>query len=226
MNNPALYRLLAWLSPSYPVGSFSYSHGLEWLVEEGSIHSLDTLTLWLSDILHHGSGTHDAILLSHSWRAAHANDIPQLLHIHALANSFAASRERKLESQSQGDAFADITCRTWEGPSLEKLRILSDDPISYPVAIGIAAADHTIDLTLTLECFLHSAASNLISAGLRLIPLGHSDGQRCLRALEPVLADCAKHALHADLQDLGGSAFMADIAAMKHETQYTRLFRS
>ena len=77
-----------------------------------------------------------------------------------------------------------------------------------------------------LNAYLHAVTANLISAGVRLIPLGQTEGQRVLAALEPVAAATAQRALATSLDDVGGAAFRADIASMQHETQYTRLFRT
>jgi urease accessory protein len=99
-------------------------------------------------------------------------------------------------------------------------------PCAYPVAVGAAAAGHRVALRPALLAFLHALAANLISAGVRLIPLGQTDGQRVLAALEPVIAATAARALSIPLDNIGGAAFRADLASLRHETQYTRLFRS
>ena len=98
--------------------------------------------------------------------------------------------------------------------------------MAYPVAVAITAAGHGVPLAPALHGFLHAGAANLISAGVRLIPLGQTDGQRVLAALEPVLAATAEQAMATTLDDIGSAAFRADLASMRHETQYTRLFRS
>lgn len=216
----ALYRLMAWLSPSYPVGAFSYSHGIEQLVEDGSIASRDALVEWLEDILLVGSGRNDAILFAAAHRAASAGDAAALHDSAEQALAIAASAERHLETSAQGRAFAEITRTVWNSP------IPRDRAVAYPVAVGMACAGHGIALRPALEAYLHAFAANLVSAGVRLIPLGHTDGQRALMRLERSVAEAAEAALSATLDDLGACTFMADIAAMKHETQHTRLFRS
>ncbi len=218
-----LYRLLAWLSPSYPVGAFTYSHGIEWMVEQGAVTTRDSLVTWLTDLLEHGSGRNDAIL----FRCAHAaaNDLPALREINNLALALASSTERRLETSAQGRAFADITCAAWESPTLMRL-CGPHDLIAYPVAVATAAADHRIALVPALEAYMHAFAANLVSAAVRLIPLGHTDGQRTLHAIEPVIEQVCRAARRATLDDLGSATFLSDIAAMRHETQYTRLFRS
>jgi urease accessory protein len=207
----ALGKLAAWLSPSYPVGAFSYSHGLEWAVEAGDVTGRETLTQWIADCLAHGAGRTDAILLAH----AHAE--PEDSEIADLAAALQPSRERLLEAEAQGAAFARTTSDVW-GPALA--------PAPYPVAVGRAAAAHGLPLPETAFLYLHAFAANLVSAGVRLIPLGQTDGQRALAALMPVARAVAAEAITAPLDAIGGCALRADIAAMKHETQYTRLFRS
>ena len=95
-----------------------------------------------------------------------------------------------------------------------------------PVAVGLISSVHAIPLAPTMHAFLHALASNWISAGARLIPLGQTDSQRVLAQLEPVVAATAGRALTASLDDLGSATFRADLASLRHETQYTRLFRS
>ena len=114
----------------------------------------------------------------------------------------------------------------WPCAALDRFIASWDGAIAYPVAVAVTAAGHAVPLSPALHAFLHAAAANLISAGVRLIPLGQTDGQRVLAALEPAIAATAARAMATALDDIGGAAFRADLAAMRHETQYTRLFRS
>ena len=225
MTDPALYRLMAWLSPAYPVGAFSYSHGLEWLVESGAVKNVDDLAGWVTDILIFGAGRNDAILFAHAHRAAITQDNAELREIAALAGALAASAERQLETTAQGGAFSTVTRKAWSSPTLDGLQH-EDRLLAYPVAVAVAAADHGIALTPALLAYLQAFAANLVSAGVRLIPLGHTDGQIALTRLEDAVSQTAVAGTTCSLDDLGGAAVMADLAAMKHETQYTRLFRS
>lgn len=224
MDSAALYRLMVWLSPSYPVGAFSYSHGIEWLVETGAIHDHVSLAAWIADLMVLGSGRNDAILFAESWRMAQKPD--ELARIAELASAFAASAERALESEMQGDAFCEVTRRTWASSALDGLIARYPHPICYPVAVGVAAADHGIPLAPALRAYCHAFAANLVSAGVRLVPLGHTDGQRVLQALESAVDEVAVIGETKDLSDLSSITIAADLAAMRHETQYTRLFRS
>jgi urease accessory protein len=136
------------------------------------------------------------------------------------------SRERQLETSAQGRAFAEIARAAWNCDGLDQMIACCADGIVYPVAVGIVSAGHAIPLAPAMHGFLHALAANWISAGARLIPLGQTDSQRVLALLEPVVAATAKRALKAALDDLGTATFRADLAGMRHETQYTRLFRS
>jgi urease accessory protein len=222
----ALYRLMAWLSPAYPVGAFSYSSGIEWAVESGDIADGESLKRWLAVVIGEGGVFCDAVFLSHAHRAAAADDSKALRTVAELAAAFAPSKERHLETTAQGRAFIEATRAAWPCDALEKLGAVWDGAVAYPVAVGVAAAGHGIALEATLHAYLHAVTANLISAGVRLIPLGQTEGQRTLAALEGVAAACASRALETKLDDVGGAALRADIASMKHETQYTRLFRT
>jgi urease accessory protein len=219
----ALYRLMVWLSPSYPVGAFSYSSGIEWAVEAGDICDVATLRDWLAAMLADGMGFCDAVLLAHAWRAAHANT--DLYSIAELAAAFAPTRERHLETTAQGGAFLEATRASWPCAAIERLAQCGC-AIAYPVAVGVAAAGHDIAIEQALPAYLQAVLSNWTSAGMRLVPLGQTDGQRILAALEGVVASTAERALGASLDDMGSSVFRADLASARHETQYTRLFRS
>lgn len=222
----ALYRLLAWMSPAYPVGAFSYSHGLEWAVEAGDIGNLASLVDWLSVVLRQGSGLADATFCAHAHRATAAGDGQALAEVAELALAFQPSRERRLETTAQGNAFMMATEAAWPAASLTLVRRSWPGAVAYPVAVGAATAAHAIEEIVALHAFLHAVAANLVSAAVRLVPLGQTDGQRALAALEPVVAETVAVARLTALDDIGGHALRSDLASMRHETQYTRLFRS
>jgi urease accessory protein len=222
----ALYRLMTWLSPSFPVGSFSYSSGIEWAVEAGDIADANSLRDWLAAMLMDGSGFCDGVFLAHAHRAAEAGGDDALREAAELAAAYASSRERQLETATQGRAFIEIARAAWDCDGLTRAITACDGPIVYPIAVGIVGAAHAIPLAPLLHAFLHAIVSNWISAGSRLIPLGQTDSQRVLAALEPFVAATAKRAALATLDDLGGATFRADLASLRHESQYTRLFRS
>lgn len=209
-----LHKLNAWFSPSYPVGAFAYSHGLEAVVAAGDVTCADDLYDWLSDCLWHGAGRNDAIFLAQAYRAG---DRAALTELADLAVALAASAERHLETTAQGAAFAKVTAAVWGG-----------DPagLPYPVAVGAAARAEGIPLDLTLSLYLHAFAANIIAAGVRFIPLGQTEGQQVLARLFPAFDAIAAEAAEATLDDLGSATFRADLAAMQHETLKTRIFRT
>ena len=209
-------RLLTWLSPAFPTGAFAYSHGLEWAVDAGVIRDGETLTEWMAAVIAHGSGRNDTILVRHAYRAAH--DPASLRALSDLALATASSRERRDEALAQGKAFA-LAAAAWPAAGLP-------DEAPYPVAVGAMAGLHAVGEDATAGAYAQTFAANLISAAVRLVPLGQTTGLRALAALEPVILATAAETATATLDDLGGCAFMSDIAAMRHETQYTRLFRS
>jgi urease accessory protein len=225
-SNAALYRLMAWLSPAYPVGAFSYSSGIEWAVEQGDIKDAETLRRWLALVIGQGGGFCDAVFFVHAHRAAGTEDDNALREVAELAAAFSPTKERHLETTAQGRAFIEATRAAWNCAALDRLAAAWDGPVAYPVAVAVASAGHGIALTPALAAYLHAVAGNLISAGVRLVPLGQTDGQRVLVALEEVVAATAKRALATPLDEVGSAALRADIASARHETQYTRLFRS
>ncbi|MGJ4993540.1 urease accessory protein UreF [Bradyrhizobium sp. HKCCYLS3077] len=225
LDSAALYRLLTWLSPAFPIGGFSYSSGIEWAVEAGDIADAASFRDWLSTMLTHGGGFCDAVFLAHTHRAVEQGNMEALGEIADLAAAFVPSRERQLETASQGRAFIEIARSAWSSPDLDDA-VARCKTVVYPVAVGLVGALHDVPLTPLLHGFLHAVTSNWISAGSRLVPLGQTDSQRVLAALEPVVAATADRALVASLDDLGSATFRADLASLRHETQYTRLFRS
>jgi len=216
---------MAWLSPAFPVGAFSYSSGIEWVVETGDVADAATLKDWLSVMLTNGGGFCDAVLFVHTHRAVLTDDDKALHDIAELAAAFAPSKERHLETTAQGNAFIEAA-RAWPCAALDNLKTIWSGPVAYPVAVAVTAAGHGIALEQALPAYLHALTANWVSAGVRLIPLGQTQGLHVLAALGPVIIATAQRAAQATLDDLGSSAFRADLASALHETQYTRLFRS
>jgi urease accessory protein len=221
-----LYRLMAWLSPAYPVGAFSYSSGLEWAVEAGDVRDAETLRHWLTVVIETGGAFCDAVFLVHALRAVTIADDAALYEVSELAAAIAPSRERHLETTAQGRAFLDATRAAWPCAALDRLIALWNGPIAYPVAVGAAAAGHEIPVEASVAAYLQAYVANLVSAGVRLVPLGQTDGQRVLAGLEEVITRTAERALATPRDAVGSAAFRADLASMRHEAQYTRLFRS
>ena len=216
--------LAIWFSPMFPVGAFAYSHGLEWAHEAGDIADADDLRDWLTTLVERGALHNDAILLAESYRAAMQRDKDRLCEVNELALALATSRERRLETATQGNAFLLAIRKSWPCTGLDLLDASED--VAYPVAVASAAAGHKLPLAETLDMYCLGFVSNLVSAALRLGMIGQSDGQRVIAALIPALQKAAEDCASQNLDDLGGSAFRSDLASLRHETQYTRLFRS
>jgi urease accessory protein len=228
------FQLLAWCSPAYPTGAFSYSHGMEWAVERGTVTTLRGLLDFVTAVLERGGGWVDAVLFAHAWRAAHQPPAiwrrgarAQLCDIAELAAAFRGTAETALESRQQGAAFLDVTLKAWPHPRLSEFASdMHGQPIALCVAVAVACAAHGIELSAAIHAFVQVIAANLVSAGTRLIPLGQTDAQIATARLAPVVAAVAGRALTVDVDDLGTSAPMLELCSMRHETQYTRLFRS
>jgi urease accessory protein len=208
-----MLTLAQWLSPSYPVGAFAYSHGLEAAVAEGRVRDAAGLAAWLRDVLDHGTGRSDAVLLG----AAHRAPGDDLTGVDAVAAAFAAGRERLQESRAQGRAFVDTTNAVWD---------LALPPLVLPVAVGAAAGRRGVDAAPTGAMYLQAMAGNLVQAAQRLAPVGQTAGQRVLAGLAPLCRAVAAEAVRTPLDALSGTAFLSDIAAMRHETMQPRIFRT
>ncbi len=204
------------MSPAFPTGGFAYSHGLEWSVEMGDVVDAATLTGWVEDLLGHGALWSDTVVLRAVYRGGDAAALA------ALANALGATAERRLESTAQGAAFARAAA-AWPCPVLADW---GDAALPYPVAVGVLARHGGVAEDDAALAYVHAGVANLISAAIRLIPLGQSAGLRVQAALEPVILATVAHSASATLDDLGGACWAADIAAMRHETQSTRLFRT
>jgi urease accessory protein len=268
----ALYRLLAWTSPGYPTGAFSYSHGLEWAVETGAVTNLATLLDYVEAVLARGGGWVDPVLFVHAWRAtaspnatARSHSSPHAAHQSAsapcatqadphylpraearsdparsgehtdlsalveLAAAFRGSSETALESRQQGAAFLDVTRKAWPHPALDNLAehaTRTNTPVAHCIAVAVTCAAHDIALEPALHAYLHAVAANLVSAGARLIPLGQTQAQIAIARLSPTIVTLVERAQSTSLDDLGTAAPAVELCSLKHETQYTRLFRS
>jgi len=225
----SLLRQQSWLSPAFPIGSYSYSHAIEWAVEAGHIHDRKSLVDWLEADLCYGSGRNEAIFFIEAWRSAADDDCEKLLEIAELAAAFRGTSEFALETSQQATACLATLRRVWPDPVIESLsELLSDLRIApvLSVVLGVRATREKTPATMALPAFLQSYLANLVTAGVRLVPLGQTDGQLAIAELEPAVLAVASQAEQATIHDLGSAAFMVDLASASHETQYTRLFRS
>jgi urease accessory protein len=225
----ALLRLQSWLSPAFPTGAYSYSHGLEWAVEAGYINDRKSLVDWLEADLCYGSGRNEAVFFYQAWRSAVKHDRAKLFEIAELAAAFRGTSEFALESSQQAAACLTTLRQVWPDSLLdwlsETLRQCRIQP-ALAVVLGVRSATQVIPSSIALPAYLQSYIANLVTAGVRLIPLGQTDGQLAIAELEQPILAASVEAERATIDDLGSAAFMVDLASMEHETQYTRLFRS
>jgi len=225
----ALLRLLSWLSPSFPVGAYAYSHGAESAVENGQIFNRETALSWVTFILQYGTGRMDADLFVAAYGAARENNSEHFVSIVRKANALKGTAELGLESRAQGQAFWDTVLKAWPDEKLAALvQAVSGNnvPPSYATAVAAAVACAGIERHTAVRAYLFAFAANITSAIVRLVPLGQTDGQRIIAALEDVIGQSCKDALKRDACDMGSAAFFVDMMSMKHETQYSRMFRS
>ncbi len=209
-----ILTMAQWLSPAYPVGAFAYSHGLESLVEDGNVRDANTLRAWLEDILRFGAGASDARFIAAAWHAETSDDVAK---VDAKVRAFAASKERALETVQIGAAFGLVTDKIWKQEPAS---------LTYPVALGRAAKLQGLPLDLTLRMATQATLSNLISCAQRLAPIGQTEAQKILRDLTKLCCEIAQETSDGDLSVLTSSAFIGDIASMRHESQYSRIFRT
>lgn len=229
MTGGALARLMAWLSPAFPVGGYTYSHGIERAIEEGSISDGESLRRWIEGALAYGPARVDADLLRDAWRTVAAGDETGFDRVLDLGEVMRGTPELALESLQQGESFLATVAATWPRPELTRwaARVrTAGRQASYPIAVGLAAACHGVPLEATLPAYLQAFAASLVSAAVRLVPLGQTAGQTALAALEPAVTASAKAALSRPADQIGSAAPMIDLLSIAHETQHVRLFRS
>jgi urease accessory protein len=235
MADAALYDLMTWMSPSWPIGAFAHSSGLEWAVEAGHVRDRATTSEWIATLIADGPLRNDVVLFVHAWRAAHAGDRARLEEVAEMAAAAQTSFERRLEATAQGAAFRRIVLGSLGPPRsggvFEGLLVsIEDEDLAYPIAAAALFATHDIALQAGLTAWLHGTAANLVSAAQRLVPLGQTDGQKVLRDLRAPIFAAVEAALALPDEDifeaLGGCTLLAEIGCMAHETQYTRLFRT
>src|SRR5215467_9349717 len=213
----ALLRQQSWLSPAFPTGSYSYSHGLEWAVEAGHVHDRQSLVDWLEADLRYGSGRNEAIFFSEAWRSALGDASTRLVEVAELAAALRGTSEFALESSQQAAAYLMTMRQVWPDPALDCLsKILSEHHVLPAVAVilGVGSASLGIPLRMALAAFLQSYVANFVTAGVRLIPLGQTDGQFAIAQLEESVRTTTIRAEDSTIDDLGSAAFMVDLASM------------
>ncbi len=229
LGEAALLRLLAWLSPQFPIGGYSFSHGIEHACATGLIRNACDLRDWIAALLGHGSGGIDASLVAASWRAETAGNDDRLAELATLADAWRATAETALESRAQGHAFLTAIAAGWPAPRLDAYRQLLariERQPAYACAVGVGTAIAGIPLAVTVLAFVHAFAAGLVSAGVRLIPLGQSAALRVTADLEACLRATAAGAIATPPEAITACALAAEWTSARHETQDVRLFRS
>lgn len=215
----SILRLQTWLSPVFPVGGFAYSHGLERAVHDMVVHDEESLALWLRFLLSHGSLWNDAVLLTAGWtRATQGASFDDII---ALGSAMAISKERHLETMAQGQAFLDAIGH-WPLPK----GFAKPEQAPLPVAVGLVCGLMQVPLDAGVSAYLQAFTNNQLQAAIRLSVLGQKGAAQLMAKLEPFVIDLGEKAAKTTLDDLASASIQADIMAMNHEVQTTRLFRS
>jgi len=218
-----LLRLLQLASPALPIGAYAYSQGLEWAVEAGWVSDEKSLAAWLNDLLDHTFVGVDLPLLARLYDAARARDEEAQLHWSRYLIAMRETRELVADDCDRGRALArllrDLGIRD-ATPWVDR----DDVPLATVIAIAAVAWDLPLDLTAQTHAW--GWLENQVLAGVKLIPLGQVAGQRLLLSLTPHLPDICRRGLSRSDDEIGGMLPIVALASSRHETQYTRLFRS
>ena len=203
--------VMQWMSPAFPIGAFAYSHGLEWAIDKGHVSNGEKLQKWITDLLEYGSLRTDAIFISLILRG---HDVRKM---NELSMALCPAGERLLETKLQGSAFAKVIEDVWQQDIGE---------LSLPIAVALAAKNQSIEQDLILPAYLHAFCSNLISAAIRLIPIGQTEGQRIMLELYQTISDLVQTASESEIDDLNSACFFSDVSAMEHEYLQPRIFKT
>ncbi len=205
-----IMTLQTWFSPAFPTGAFSYSHGMESAIQDNLVKDAGSLKSWIGSLLSHGSGRNDGLFLKAAYEGVDESN--------GLCLALCGSKERLRETIELGKAFSRVVRASYD--------VKLPDRTAYPVAVGMTAKQIGLDLTLTLQSYLQAFTSNLISVGVRTIPLGQQAGQDCLIGLYPVIESMTKKIKSESLNELGSATFISDLMAMKHEKCVPRIYRT
>ena len=203
--------VMQWMSPAFPIGAFAYSHGLEWAIDKGHVSNGEKLQKWITDLLEYGSLRTDAIFISLILRG---HDVRKM---NELSMALCPAGERLLETKLQGSAFAKVIEDVWQQDIGE---------LSLPIAVALASKNQSIEQDLILPAYLYAFCSNLISAAIRLIPIGQTEGQRIMLELYPTISDLVQTASDSEIDDLNSACFFSDVSAMEHEYLQPRIFKT
>ncbi len=219
-----LLRLLQLASPTLPVGAYSYSEGLETLVDKGVVTGKDSLHRWLENELNCGAIRVEATVMLRAYQSLIDDDLEALSHWNAWLSAARETSELRQQSWQMGRSLIRLALNLQ--PELASVVKVVGNPCNYAITFGIVAAHWQIDSEAAILAYLQSWASNLISAGVKLIPLGQTEGQQILFYLSQQLVQVTGQVLAMEDEQLASCSWGLSLASMAHQRQYTRLFRS
>jgi len=225
MNNESLLHLLQLASPALPVGAYSYSEGLEALVEVGKVTSQETLAQWLTQELRWGAVRLEATVMIRSYEDVHNQDFKAVIRWNNWLTAARETEELRQQSLQMGRSLLKLLLDLH--PELIAVyEPLQKEGCNFAIAYAIAAAHYQLDSQAALLAYLYSWIANLVSAGVKLIPLGQTAGQQLLLTMQPALKRSAEVIFTLQPDDLSSCSWGLSLASMAHECQYSRLFRS
>lgn len=234
LGGAAQLKLLQLVSPTLPVGAYNYSEGLEWLVEQGDITNAQSLESWIAQELGQGSITVETAVMARAYgyvNQAISLDVlgsgtKSLSYWNQWLTATRETKELRQQSLQMGGSLRKLLGDL--EPATQSLfkEIPPTEPCNYAIAFGLGVAFWGIDIDQSGLGYVHSWVNNLISAGVRLIPLGQTEGQRILLHLTPIILEQWQRISSLEDDDLYSCSWGLALASMAHESQYTRLFRS
>lgn len=222
----ALTRLLQLASPALPVGAFSYSQGLEWAIEEGTVRDEATALAWIGDLLEYNLGRFEAPLLARLIAAWQDGEADAVRHLNDLYIASRESAELRAETLQMGYSLVRLLREFGDFPADKLAALDALGETGFPTAWSAAAAVWEIPAEEALTAWLWAWAENQAMGALKAVPLGQSAGQRILLALGARVSAIAQRAPTIDAESWSNLAPGFAIASCRHETQYSRLFRS
>ena len=217
---------LIWLaSPALPIGGFSYSEGLEAAIEQGLVHDADSSTQWVVDQLHLSQSRGDMAVIAQAIPAWQSHDVARLNALNQWVMVTRESAEMRLQTEQMGRSLLDWL-RNLQQASEASLSVCAQLPVTYPLAMALALSLAPVPLHQALQAYAFGWSENMTQAALKAVPLGQSAGQRMLARLAQEIPLAVEKAMHLSDNDRQAFSPMLAILSARHETQYSRLFRS
>ena len=225
LSPPALMMLMQLASPALPVGGFSYSEGLEAAVEHGLVHDEASAQTWLIDQLLLVQARSDLAVLAQAMAAWAQPDVPRLQQLNDWLLQTRETHEMRLQTEQMGRSLVDWLGNQTQADA-ERLSMCAALPPTWPVAFALALHTHHAPVRDGLLASAFGWAENMVQAALKSVPLGQRSGQRILAALSAAIPEAVSHAMGLSDDDRQAFAPRLAILSARHETQYSRLFRS